>query len=104
MNKQKTYKLEIHHYLTPSAQFFFRRTMASTIYFFLGARSDHIWMREWSDKLQLLYLMCINKLMDSDICQFMQMTDLKKYKNFPQSWNTDFLDHDWYDCTASRVC
>lgn len=22
MNKQKTYKLEIHHYLTPSAQFF----------------------------------------------------------------------------------
>lgn len=34
MNKQKTYKLEIHHYLTPSAQFFFRRTMASTIYFF----------------------------------------------------------------------
>lgn len=86
MNKQKTYKLEIHHYLTPSAQFFSGALWPLPFFFFfLGARSDHIWMREWSDKLQLLYLMCINKLMDSDICQFMQMTDLKKYKNFPQS-------------------
>lgn len=84
MNKQKTYKLEIHHYLTPSAQFC-SGSLWPLPFSFLGARSDHIWMREWSDKLQLLYLMCVNKRMDSDICQFMQMTDLKKYKNFPQS-------------------
>lgn len=36
MNKQKTYKLEIHHYLTPSAQFCSGALWPLPFFFFFG--------------------------------------------------------------------